>query len=41
MFIDKEGINLSKWMSMHFPEKIKEVVDNQLLKDVNESNEAA
>ena len=39
MFIDNEGLNLSKWTSMHFPEKIKEVVDNELLKDVNESNE--
>ncbi|XP_059070163.1 putative leucine-rich repeat receptor-like serine/threonine-protein kinase At2g24130 isoform X3 [Cryptomeria japonica] len=36
MFV--EGINLPKWASMHFPNKITEVVDNQLLIDVEESN---
>ncbi|GLJ20532.1 hypothetical protein SUGI_0373590 [Cryptomeria japonica] len=34
----KEGINLPKWASMDFPNKIIEVVDNYLLQDVNEIN---
>ncbi|XP_059075719.1 LRR receptor-like serine/threonine-protein kinase EFR isoform X1 [Cryptomeria japonica] len=38
MFV--EGINLPKWASIDFPNKIEEVVDNQLLRDVNESNKA-
>ncbi|XP_059070517.1 putative leucine-rich repeat receptor-like serine/threonine-protein kinase At2g24130 [Cryptomeria japonica] len=36
MFV--EGINLPKWASMHFPNKITEVVDNQLLRNVEELN---
>ncbi|XP_059070520.1 receptor-like serine/threonine-protein kinase At1g78530 [Cryptomeria japonica] len=36
MFV--EGINLPKWASMDFPNKITEVVDNHLLRDVDESN---
>ncbi|XP_059075022.1 putative receptor-like protein kinase At3g47110 [Cryptomeria japonica] len=30
-----EGINLPKWASMGFPNKIEEVLDNHLLRDVN------
>ncbi|XP_059075037.1 putative leucine-rich repeat receptor-like serine/threonine-protein kinase At2g24130 [Cryptomeria japonica] len=35
--IFNEGINLQKWIEMHFPNKISNVVDNFLLIDVNES----
>ncbi|GLJ20540.1 hypothetical protein SUGI_0373720 [Cryptomeria japonica] len=38
MFV--ECINLPKWASIDFPNKIDEVVGNQLLRDVNESNKA-
>ncbi|GLJ42333.1 hypothetical protein SUGI_0876620 [Cryptomeria japonica] len=36
MFV--EGINLPKWVGMNFPNKITEVVDDNLLRDVNESD---
>lgn len=36
MFV--EGIDLPKWASMDFPNKIEEVVDNHLLRDVEVSN---
>ncbi|XP_057844223.2 putative leucine-rich repeat receptor-like serine/threonine-protein kinase At2g24130 [Cryptomeria japonica] len=35
MFI--EGINLQKWIEMHFPNRISDVVDNCLLIDAHES----
>ncbi|KAH9319516.1 hypothetical protein KI387_021285, partial [Taxus chinensis] len=35
MFV--EGINIQKWVGMHFPNKIIEVVDKNMLKEVNES----
>ncbi|GLJ20899.1 hypothetical protein SUGI_0381280 [Cryptomeria japonica] len=35
MFV--EGISLSIWVGMHFPNRITEVLDNNLLIDVNES----
>ncbi|GLJ27447.1 hypothetical protein SUGI_0538760 [Cryptomeria japonica] len=35
MFV--EEINLQKWVEMNFPDKITEVLDNNMLKDVNES----
>ncbi|GLJ20774.1 hypothetical protein SUGI_0378550 [Cryptomeria japonica] len=31
-----EGINLQKWIQMHFPDRISEVVDNYLLIDAHE-----
>ncbi|GLJ20546.1 hypothetical protein SUGI_0373810, partial [Cryptomeria japonica] len=36
MFV--EDINLPKWASMNFPNKIEEVVDKKLLIDVNDSD---
>ncbi|GLJ20716.1 hypothetical protein SUGI_0377400 [Cryptomeria japonica] len=35
MFV--EGINLQRWVGLNFPNKITEVVDNAILKNVNES----
>ncbi|KAH9318974.1 hypothetical protein KI387_020743, partial [Taxus chinensis] len=35
MFV--EEFNLQKWVAMNFPNKIMEVMDNSLLKDMNES----
>ncbi|GLJ20852.1 hypothetical protein SUGI_0380200 [Cryptomeria japonica] len=35
-----EGINLQKWIEMHFPNRISDVVDNCLLTDVDESKKS-
>ncbi|KAH9293666.1 hypothetical protein KI387_041128, partial [Taxus chinensis] len=32
-----EGINIQKWVGMNFPNNIREVVDNNLLRDASES----
>ncbi|KAH9291276.1 hypothetical protein KI387_043535, partial [Taxus chinensis] len=34
MFV--EGINMQKWVGMNFPNNIREVVDNNLLRDASE-----
>ncbi|KAH9293668.1 hypothetical protein KI387_041130, partial [Taxus chinensis] len=34
MFV--EGINIQKWVGMNFPNNIREVVDNNLLRDASE-----